>query len=240
MLINRRMEGIMLEKLTALLPMKGHSERIPNKNTNDFCGRKLYHRIMESLLASQYIKSVVVNTDSSLIAEDVLKHFNRVEIINRPENLRDDLVPMNDVIAHDLSQLEGGYFLQTHCTNPLLTTQTIEEAIRRYFDNLEKYDSLFSVTKLQERLYTKEGDPLNHRAGELLRTQDMPPIFLENSNLYIFSKASFEASGGNRVGSKPLMFEINKLEAIDIDEPEDWMIAESLYAHRIEMPKERG
>jgi CMP-N-acetylneuraminic acid synthetase len=218
--------------------MKGHSERIPNKNTSDFCGKKLYHRIMESLLASKYIELVVVNTDSALIAEDVAKNFGKVKVINRPQGLCDDSTPMNSIIAYDIAQLEGEHFLQTHCTNPLLTTRTIEEAIDRYFDNLEKYDSLFSVTKMQERLYTDKGEPLNHRPGELLRTQDMSPLFRENSNIYIFSKSSFDKANSNRVGIKPLMFEMNKLEAIDIDEPEDWMIAESLYTHKIRMPKE--
>lgn len=97
-------------KLVALLPMKEHSERIPNKNTKDFCGKPLYYRIMESLLKSKYIESIVIDTDSKIIAEDALKYFNRVKIIKRPEKLRGDFVPMNDIIAYDLSRLKGEHF----------------------------------------------------------------------------------------------------------------------------------
>jgi len=221
-----------MKQLIALLPMKEHSERIPNKNMKGFYSKPLYHRIMEALLESKYIKFVIIDTDSQVIAEDALKNFDRVEIINRPKKLRGDFISMNDIIAYDLSQLKGEHFLQTHSTNPLLTTETIDKAIRQYFKNIEKYDSLFSVTRLQARLYWENGSPINHDPNELIRTQDLSPVFEENSNLYIFSKKSFREAGNKRIGLKPQMFEINKFEAIDIDEPEDFELAKILYKLR--------
>ncbi|OQX53351.1 MAG: acylneuraminate cytidylyltransferase [Candidatus Cloacimonas sp. 4484_209] len=211
--------------------MKGHSERIPNKNIRNFCGRPLLHWVMESLRKSPYIKEIVINTDSEQISEEGRKNFG-ARIINRPQHLRGDMVPMNDIIAYDLSQIKGEHFLQTHSTNPLLTTKTINLAIETYFSNLEQYDSLFSVTKVQARLYWPDGKPINHDPDNLLRTQDLPPVFEENSNFYIFSKKSFKRAGNNRIGLKPQMFEISKLEAVDIDEPEDWDIAEAIYEIR--------
>jgi CMP-N-acetylneuraminic acid synthetase len=139
---------------------------------------------------------------------------------------------MNDIIAYDLSKIEDNHFLQTHSTNPLLTRETLERAIKEYFNTLPEYDSLFSVSKIQSRFYWVSGEPVNHNPQELLRTQDLPPLFEENSNFYMFSKKSFADAGGARIGLKPQMFEINKLEAVDIDEPEDWEIAESLYRKR--------
>jgi N-acylneuraminate cytidylyltransferase len=221
-----------MKQLFALLPMKEHSERIPNKNMKDFCGIPLYHRIIEALLKSKYIKFVVIDTDSQVIAEDALKNFDRVEIINRPEKLQGDFVSMNDIIAYDLSKLKEEDFLQTHSTNPLLTTETINKAIEQYFKNIEKYDSLFSVTRLQTRLYWQDRRAINHDPNELIRTQDLSPVFEENSNLYIFSKKSFREAGDKRIGLKPQMFEIGKFEAIDIDEPEDFELAEILYKLR--------
>jgi len=221
-----------MKQLFALLPMKEHSERIPNKNMKDFYNKPLYHRIMETLLKSKYIEFVVIDTDSQVIADDAFKNFNRVKIINRPKKLRGDFVPMNDIIAYDLSRLKGKYFLQTHSTNPLLTTETINKAIEQYFKNIEKCDSLFSVTRLQSRLYGQDGSAINHNPNELLRTQDLSPIFEENSNLYIFSKKSFREAGDKRIGLKPQMFEISKFEAIDIDEPEDFELAKILYKLR--------
>ena len=122
--------------------------------------------------------------------------------------------------------------MQTHSTNPLLTVDTINRAIEEYFNRIKEYDTLFSVNQLQSRLYWQDGRAINHFPKELLRTQDLPPIFEENSNLYIFSKSSFWNADNNRIGAKPQMFIINKLEAIDIDKPEDWEIAEYFYNKR--------
>jgi len=221
-----------LLKITALLPMKVHSERVPDKNIKNFCGRPLYHAVLSTLLQSKYIDKVVINTDSDIIKEDALKNFERVVIIDRPKEIQGDFVSMNDIIAYDLSKIEGEHFLQTHSTNPLLQTDTIDLAIGTYFKNLNQFDSLFSVTRLQTRLYWKDGVPINHNPNELLRTQDLPPVYEENSNFYIFSKKSFVDAGRARIGLKPQMFEISKLEAVDIDEPEDWGIAEVLYKRR--------
>ena len=219
--------------LKALLPMKGNSERVKNKNMKDFDGIPLYHVIIKSLLASKYIENVVINTDSDIISKNAKKVFgDKVIIINRPKSIQGDFVSMNDIINYDLQQLEGEHFLQTHSTNPLLRTETIDNAIEKYFDSLEKYDSIFGVTKVQTRFYDKNAQPINHNPKELLRTQDLEPLFEENSNFYIFSKESFENSNKKRIGVKPQIFEVNKLEAVDIDEPEDFKLAELLHIHK--------
>jgi CMP-N-acetylneuraminic acid synthetase len=219
-------------KIIAMLPMKGHSERVPNKNMRLFAGRPLYHSVADLLEASPYVGSFVINTDSEIIAEDAVRHFTKVRIVERPVELRGDFVPMNDIIRHDLSVSEGEHFLQTHSTNPLLTVETLNRAIEEFLHGEETYDSLFSVTRLQTRLYWQSGEPVNHNSRELLRTQDLPPVFEENSNLYLFSKSSFAAAGNKRIGLKPKMFELNKLEAVDIDEEEDFRLAEILFRIR--------
>lgn len=219
-------------KITALLPMKGHSERVPNKNMRLFAGKPLYHCIARVLEASPLISSIVINTDSPVIAKDAEKHFSKVRIVNRPENLQGDMVPMNDIIGYDVSVCEEEHFVQTHSTNPLLKRDTLERAVNSYFDNLPTYDSVFSVTKLQTRLYWESGEPVNHIPRELLRTQDLPPLFEENSNFFIFSRSSFETAGQKRIGVKPYMFPMDKLEALDIDEEEDFILAETLYTMR--------
>jgi len=219
-------------KLTALLPMKGHSERVPNKNMRIFNGKPLYHCVARILEGSELIQSVVINTDSDLIAENAAKHFSKIKVHIRPPELQGDMVPMNDIIAYDISLLEGDHFLQTHSTNPLLTKETLEQAIREYFNYLDEYNSLFSVTMLQTRLYWKSGKPINHDSNKLLRTQDLPPLFEENSNFYIFSKKSFVGAGNHRIGLKPKMFVMDKIEAIDIDEKADFQIAEFFYSIR--------
>ncbi len=217
--------------VTALLPMKGNSERVPNKNMKLFGGAPLYHAILKVLTASKFIDFVVIDTDSKVIAEDAKKTFgDKVIIIGRPESIQGDYVSMNDIIKYDLTQLEGTHFIQTHSTNPLLLSETLDKGIQYYFDSIGKdCDSVFSVTRLQARLYDKAGKPLNHDPNELRRTQDLEPLFEENSNFYIFSKEAFAKAGNKRIGLKPSVFEVNKLEAVDIDEPEDFVLAELLY-----------
>ena len=102
---------------------------------------------------------------------------------------------------------------------------------------MNDYDSLFSVTKWQTRLYWDADRPINHNPHELLRTQDLPPVYEENSNIYIFSKSSFRKAGEQRIGLKAQMFEINKIEAIDIDEEADFIMAERLYPSIAGSPK---
>ncbi len=220
-------------KLKVLLPMKRNSERVPDKNMKDFNGAPLYHAVMKSLLASKYIEYVVIDTDSKAIIKDAKENFgDKVIIINRPKEIQGDFVSMNDIIAYDLSVLVGEYFLQTHSTNPLLGIETIDKAIEKYFEGLEEFDSVFGVTKVQTRFYDKDAKPINHDPQELLRTQDLEPLYEENSNFYIFSKQSFAEAGNKRIGLKAQIFEVNKLEAIDIDETEDFQLAELLHIHK--------
>lgn len=221
-------------EVIALVPMKGHSERVPGKNMRLLDGRPLFHRVVESLQNSRYVTGIVIDTDSREIADDAIKHFDRVSVLDRPESIRGDFVSMNPIIAYDLSQTEGEHFLQTHSTNPLLKTATIDKAIERYFNSLDTYDSLFAVTRHQARFYRQDGQPVNHNPQEMLRTQDLPPVFEDNSNIYIFSRTSFHANGNRRIGLKPQMFEMDSLEAVDIDEESDFRLAEALSRIRLQ------
>lgn len=225
------------KKVTALLPMKGHSERVPNKNMRSFAGKPLYYHVANTLQRSSYVSSIVINTDSEIIARDAANCFDKVKIIERPPGICGDEVPMNDIIAHDLSVMEGENYLQTHSTNPLLTLETLNKAIEEYFGLICQFDSLFSVTKIQTRLYWENGKPVNHNPEELLRTQDLPPLFEENSNIYLFSKDSFKKAGRKRIGFKPKLFVMDALEALDIDNEEDFLLAETIYKMRTNQNK---
>jgi len=211
--------------------MRHHSERVPGKNYRPFAGRPLYHHILSSLLACSLIEEVVIDTDSPVIVEDASQHFPQVRLIERPEHLRAGTTPMNDVLLYDVSQIEADYYLQTHSTNPLLRTETITRAIRLFLANYPLYDSLFSVTRVQTRLWDGLARAINHNPAILLRTQDLPPVYEENSCLYIFTRTTLEARH-NRIGERPLMFEIDRIEAWDIDEELDFRIAEFLYKER--------
>lgn len=223
----------MRPRIVALVPMRHHSERVPAKNRRLLDGRPLYHHIIETLLACPSLHQVVIDTDSPDILAELPESFPQVHRIERPQHLRGGHVPMNDVLLHDVSQLSADYFLQTHSTNPLLRPGTIENAIRRFLDRSPPQDSLFSVTRLHTRLWTESAQPLNHDPRRLQRTQDLPPIFEENSCLYLFAPATLKASH-NRIGAHPLLFEIDRIEAWDIDDEIDFTIAEFLHNNAIQ------
>lgn len=217
-------------KVVALMPMKGHSERIPEKNLKLFRGKPLYQIVLNELLRSKFIDKIIVNTDSDSISESIAREYGSAVVIHaRPGALCGDMVSMNRIIEHDIEMEPADLYIQTHSTNPLMRIETLDEAIEKMQDVKSNHDSIFSVTRMNTRLYDKQGNPYNHDPEKLLRTQDLDPIYEENSNFYIFTKESFKNAGNKRIGVNPLMFEIDKLEAVDIDEPQDFIIAEALF-----------
>jgi CMP-N-acetylneuraminic acid synthetase len=213
-----------MTRIVALVPMRHQSARVPGKNYRPLAGKPLYQHITATLLACAEIDQVVVDTDSPLIAQGLREAFPEVQVLDRPEHLRAEAVPMNEVLAYDTSQAPADFYLQTHSTNPLLRTATISHAIRTLLDSHPAYDSLFSVTRWQTRLWDQLGRAINHNPAILLRTQDLPPVYEENSCIYIFQRETLLARR-NRIGERPYLFEIDPAEAWDIDEEIDFQIA---------------
>ncbi len=213
--------------IVALVPMRHHSQRVPGKNYRPLAGKPLFHHIIETLLAVPQINQIVVDTDSNEVMDGLKQHFPSVNIINRPESLRADDTPMNEILIHDTGLFPADFYLQTHSTNPLLKPESISKAIQLLLTNYPNYDSLFSVTRLQTRLYDKDGNALNHNPKELIQTQDLPPVYEENSCIYIFTRENLLAKR-HRISDKPLMFAIDADEAWDIDEELDFAICDFL------------
>lgn len=213
--------------LVALVPMRHHSERVPGKNYRPMAGRPLYAYILETLLACRSVAQVVVDTDSPDIREGIVSHFPTVRLIERPDHLRGGDVPTNAVLEHDVRLVPSRFYLQTHCTNPLLRPETVDRAAQAFLSAFPDKDSLFSVTRWHKRLWDSRGRPINHDPGVLLRTQDLPPVLEENSCLYLFERDGFLATG-NRVGRSPVLFEMDAIEALDIDEEQDFSLVEAV------------
>ncbi|NCP88043.1 MAG: acylneuraminate cytidylyltransferase [Anaerolineae bacterium CG_4_9_14_3_um_filter_57_17] len=213
--------------IAALVPMRHHSQRVPGKNYRPLAGKPLYQHIIETLLAVPEISVILVDTDSEPVMDGLRKSFPQVKIIPRPEHLRAPEIPMNEILAYDTAQIETDFYLQTHSTNPLLKAETLSAAIQKFLAVYPAFDSMFSVTRLQTRLWDQLTRPINHNPAILLQTQDLPPVYEENSCFYLFTRATLMARR-NRLGERPLMLEIPRLEAVDIDEEDDFVIAELL------------
>ena len=220
-----------MDKVVALVPMRHTSVRVPGKNYRLLAGKPLFHHILSTLLGCPEINQVVVDTDSPTIIESLATNFPQVVVLERPEHLRADTIPMNEVLLHDTSRVEADFYLQTHSTNPLLRSQTVSNAIRTLTANYPSYDTLFGVTRVQTRLWDQLARPINHNPAILLRTQDLPPVYAENSCLYVFRRDNLLARH-NRIGERPFMFEIDANEAWDIDNELDFEVVNYLIAHR--------
>jgi len=212
--------------------MKAHSERVPEKNMRPLCGRPLFHWVLDALNDSGVVDEIIINTDSEEISDNSQKYFD-VTIHMRPDYLLD--IQSNEayqIMAYDLEHTDGEYFIQSHSTNPLVKGKTIKVAVETFFANMDQFDSLFSVTPLQTRLYNKHFEALNHDPDKLIKTQELPFIYEENSCIYVFSRKSFTEKK-NRIGAIPYLFPINRIEAVDIDEEFDFLVAEKLMENRI-------
>lgn len=212
--------------------MRHNSQRVPGKNYRPLAGKPLYQHVIETLLAVPAINQIVVDTDSDQVMDGLRKNFPSVKIIDRPEHLRADDISMNEILIHDTGQFPADFYLQTHSTNPLLKSETISRAIQLLIANYPSKDSLFSVTRLQTRLYDQHGNAMNHNPKELIQTQDLPPVYEENSCIYIFTRENLLAKR-HRISDKALMFEIDADEAWDIDEELDFAICNFLLTRKL-------
>ena len=221
--------------IVALLPMKAHSSRVPGKNFREFSGKPLFRWILDTLLAVDDISKVVINTDArSILNDNGLEESDRIVIRDRKQELCGDEVSMNLVLEDDVNTVPADVYLMTHTTNPLLSVDTIRNALAKFKKHYEadENDSLFTVNKIQTRFYREDCSPVNHDPDNLIPTQELEPWYEENSNLYIFTRDSFLQTNA-RIGKRPLMYEVPKMESVDIDEQDDWDLAEALAKMKI-------
>ena len=218
-----------MTRTVALVPMRHDSERVPGKNYRPLAGIPLYHYVIRTLSSVPEIDLIVIDTDSRVIIDDCAEHFPQVQVLLRPEHLRDGGIAMNDVLLNTLDQVDADVVLQTHSTNPFLKSDTVSAALKMFTRPDRQFDSVFSVTRLQARLWDAETRPLNHDPSVLLRTQDLAPVFIENSSFFIFTPELLRTRG-SRIGARPFMVEMAPLEAVDIDTEEDFALAAAIAA----------
>lgn len=207
--------------------MKANSVRVKGKNFRDFCGKPLFHWILDTLLAVEEIDQIIINTDARhILAENGLIDTDHITIRDRNPEICGDHVSMNMVLADDVANVPADLYLMTHTTNPLMSADTIRNAIAalQQAQAAGQADSLFTVDKVQTRFYRADCSPVNHDPDHLIPTQDLEPWFEENSNLYLFTAESF-AKTKARIGKQPMMYEGPYFESIDIDTPVDWDFA---------------
>ena len=220
-------------KVTAFVPMRHASARVPGKNYRPFAGRPLYHHIVSTLLAVPYVERVIIDTDSPTITDDARAEFGEsVYVQERPQHLLGEFASIHEILIFDADAVGATELcLHTHSTNPLLRASTISHAIETFVKARPRYDSLFTVTPRQVRFYWPDGRPINHDPDNLIRTQDLPEVYEENSCLYLFER-SVLTQRRNRIGERPMMYPISGDETVDIDDEDSWRLAQALHAAR--------
>jgi CMP-N-acetylneuraminic acid synthetase len=220
------------KRVVALLPMKAHSERVTGKNFRMLSGKPLFRWVLDTLMSIEAVDLIVINTDARhILQEHGLTEGMRVHIRDRKDELCGDYTSMNLILRDDLEAEPADLYLMTHTTNPLLSATTISKALDT-FTTTNDIDSLFTVNRYQTRFYRADLSPVNHNPENLVRTQDLEPWYEENSCLYIFTRESFLRTNA-RIGEMPMMYQVRRLESVDIDEEDDWVMAEALLRYGI-------
>lgn len=210
-------------KVTAIVPIKLNSERVKNKNIKPFKnGKPLCFYILETLKKVSNIDEIYVYCSNEKIQEYLPEG---IKYLRRSESLDHSTTKINEVLKSFANDIDSDVYVLTHVTAPFLRVQTIEECINNVVDN--QYDSAFTVEKIQTFLW-ENGKPLNYELNNIPRTQDLTPLYAETSGLYIFNK-DIIINHNKRIGDNPFIKEISKIEAVDIDNEEDFIIADALY-----------
>ncbi len=213
----------MNNKTIAVVPMKLNNRRLPQKNTKSFTnGKPLCFYILSTLLKVKGIDEVYVycsNPDIKNFIPDGVKYLKRSELLDQ------DSTKMNEVLNSFAKDVYADIYVMTHTTAPFVKAESIEKGIEAVKSG--KYDSAFAAKKIQDFLW-KDGKPFNYELNNIPRTQDLPPLYEETSGFYIY-KNCIMTEFNRRIGNNPYIVEVGEIESVDIDEPEDFEIADAIY-----------
>lgn len=207
-------------KITAFVPLKTNSQRVPKKNFKPLAGKPLFVHIFEALLQVPQIDEIVCWASDEVFKKDLPKG---VKFVKRESYLDEDSIRTKDIITAAANQLDSDFFILAHATSPFLTANSISKGIEAILDG---YDSSFSVKEIKNYCWF-EGKTLNYDINNPVQTQYLESVFCEISGFFIYSK-KLVLEKGRRIGDNPKMIPVSDLEAIDIDEESDYEFAKLL------------
>ena len=218
--------------ITALIPARGGSKGIPNKNIKEFAGKPLISHTIEYALESKLINEIVVSTDDSKIAKIAQDAGTRT--IKRPSNLATDTATTESAIEHYInsSKEKPDIIVLLQGTSPLRPKGSLDKALKHFRKG--EYDSLLSCCPTNRFFWRVKDDETAFAEYDYLnrpRRQDLIKIdmrFIENGSLYIFTRKHFEKTG-NRLGGKIGYVEWPVEYSIEIDTQLDFDMVEKLF-----------
>lgn len=212
-------------KIVAVVPMKLNNQRLPQKNTKAFTnGKPLCYYILSTLLTVDGLDEVYVYCSNPDIQSFIPKE---VKYLRRSKSLDQDTTKMNEVLQCFAKDIPADIYVMTHTTAPFISKTSIMKGLNAV--RTGDYDSSFAAKKLQEFLW-KDGVPFNYELNSIPRTQDLVPFYEETSGFYIY-KNEIMTKMNRRIGNHPFIVEVGEIESIDIDEVEDFVIADAIFNH---------
>ena len=214
-------------KTVALVPIKLNNERTPGKNTKRFNdGTPLIHCIERTLLDCKEIDEIYVYCSKEEIKEYLLPGVN---YLKRDEKFDTAQANVNEMFYTFSTEVNADIYVLAHATAPFQKAESIDKGIRAVKSG--EYDSAIAVKKMQEFIW-KDGEAFNYNPKFIPRTQDLDPLYVETTGLYIFTRNVIQEMH-SRIGAKEYMLEVSPIEATDINNPIDFEIANAIYSQII-------
>lgn len=206
-------------KIVAFVPIRLNSKRVVGKNLKLLGNKPLLKYVFEKLLNVKSIDEVYAYCSSDEIVQYLPEG---VKFLKRSISLDSDETLGHEIYSAFVKDVDADIYVLAHTTSPFIKPESISSAIDKLiYDN---FDSAFSVEKIQTFTWYKNS-PLNYSLTLVPRTQDLEPIYVETSAFFIFKKEIWTLHG-RRIGFKPYLQVVDKVEAVDIDNPEDFQLAE--------------
>lgn len=210
-------------KIAAVVPIKLNNRRLPNKNIKPFTnGKPLCSYVLRTLRQISQIDEIFVYCSDPAICA-YLPDYAR--FLRRSDSLDLDSTTMNEVLKCFADEVRADIYVMTHVTAPFIKPESMQKGIEAVLK--KDYDSAFAVKKIQDFMW-QDDRPMNYELDNIPRTQDLKPVWLETSGFYIYEQQVINQMG-KRVGNKPFLVEVDKIESIDIDEKIDFEIADAVY-----------
>lgn len=210
-----------MKKIVAIMPIKTNNERLPHKNTKILGEKPLLRYELDTLLTIEKIEKIYV-----YCSDETIKNYipNDVEFLKRPDYLDLPTSNFTQIFESFMKIIDADIYVYAHATAPFVCKRTMEECIEKVYSG--ENDSAFCATRIQDYLW-KDGKPLNFDASNLPRSQDLEVIYRETSGIYVFTKEVF-FKNNRRIGDNPYIKEVTYKEAVDINNPEDFEMAQYL------------
>lgn len=214
--------------ITAIVPVRAGSRRLPNKNIAPFAGTTLLEFKLDQLKTVTTLNKIVVSSDSELMLEMAVN--KGVDVHKRADEYCDEKTKsFGEVVRHICESVDGDHILWATCTAPLVNKFHYEDAIEIYLEKLkEGYDSLISVETFKRYLWNEDG-PINYKLGlNHVPSQQLPPLYFVTDGILLAPrKKMIEWSYFH--GSNPFKYKLDKISSVDIDDELDLECAKAWF-----------